>query len=219
MVHEFEEEHWSGGDQPVVYRHEAALKLIPQDATSLLDIGCGDGLLLSLAAERVSGTCTGVDFSDTAVAKAKEKVAACSFKTADITKRLPFDDTSFETVVALDVCEHLYFPNRLMNEMARVSSKYVIIGVPNFSSLPARLQVLRGRVPENNTPKRGHLYWFNYAVLCNMIQGAGLEVDELLMNYPWETKPLIGPIIKRAGTALPNLFALSFVVRAKKREA
>jgi len=54
----------------------------------------------------------------------------------------------------LDILEHLYYPKALLLEASRVADK-VIFSVPNFSSLPARMQTLFGLVPENNTAKKG----------------------------------------------------------------
>ena len=114
--------------------------------------------------------------------------------------------------LVLDVLEHVYDPLRLLQEAARVSKQFVIVGVPNFSSLPARLQVLRGTVPENNQPNKGHLYWFNHNVLSKVATKAGLQVVEMQMNT-FKPISLFGNWLVRL---FPNLFALSFVVKYTK---
>lgn len=164
-----------------------------------MDVGCGDGLLLSLLGEKG----TGIDFSHEAVHKAREK--GLNTILSDISKKLPFPDNAFDTVIALDILEHLLEPELVVKEMVRVARRDIIIGVPNFSSLPARLQTVFGSVPENNTPKKGHTYWFNYHVLLELLEKNGLTVSEIRFNTP-----------RGLPNILPNLFGLSFVVRALK---
>jgi len=49
----------------------------------------------------------------------------------DNIKKLPFEDNSFDTVVGLDVLEHLENFHLVSSEMLRVSKKNVIISLPN----------------------------------------------------------------------------------------
>ena len=44
---------------------------------------------------------------------------------------LPFDDRSFDTVVCLDVLEHLANPHDVFDELCRVSRDTVIVSLPN----------------------------------------------------------------------------------------
>lgn len=47
------------------------------------------------------------------------------------TQTIPFEDNSFECVMCLDVLEHLDNIHGTFDELCRVSSKYVIISLPN----------------------------------------------------------------------------------------
>ena len=49
----------------------------------------------------------------------------------DLIERLPFEDKNFDVVLALDVLEHLENLHFILNEIIRVSKKYVIISLPN----------------------------------------------------------------------------------------
>ena len=49
----------------------------------------------------------------------------------DTIKKLPFDNKSFDTILALDVLEHLENFHFIFEEILRVSKKYVIISLPN----------------------------------------------------------------------------------------
>lgn len=52
----------------------------------------------------------------------------------DKIKKLPFKDNEFEMVCAMDVLEHLENFHLIFDEMARCSSKYLIISLPNSAA-------------------------------------------------------------------------------------
>ena len=58
---------------------------------------------------------------------------------------LPFEDASFDTVVALDVLEHTDNIYKACNELCRVARNYVLITLPNAYEVKSRLTFLFGR--------------------------------------------------------------------------
>ena len=212
-VKEFENKRWREGDQAFVFRHAKALEMV-EKGQKVLDIACGDGLLLSALSQK-GVRASGVDISEEGVKKCREKGLNASV--VDVaTENLPFADGTFDTVVMLDVLEHVYAPETLLQEAVRVSKKYIIISVPNFNSLPARLQVLRGGVPENNRPNKGHVYWFNYRILASMLLKHSLVITHVEANTFSERIPVLGSITRFFTAIFPNLFGLSFVVKVEK---
>jgi len=215
----FENKRWSGQTQHIGFRHKAAAELLKKTkAGSYLDIGCGDGAFeVYFQQFDPSVKVSGIDLSSVAITNAETKVPKGSFHVADaIGDGLLDTDDSYDAVLALDVLEHTFSPNVLLAEMKRVSKRHLIIGVPNFSSLPARLQTIMGRVPENNKPKKGHVYWFNYSILTKMLNENGLTLLELRTNCQIERVPVIGVIMRIFTNLFPSLFALSFVVLVEK---
>ncbi|MEK9182264.1 MAG: methionine biosynthesis protein MetW [Patescibacteria group bacterium] len=216
-VKNFENERWGRENQKISFRHKTAFEIITaihDKEISVLDLGCGDGLFLSLLKEKgINGK--GLDISEEGVAKTKNRGFEASI--FDFSDKLTFADKTFDVVVSLDVLEHLYNPESLLKEASRVSNRFVIIGVPNFNSLPARIQVFFGAVPENNRPKKGHIYWFNYFALKKMISENNLVFKELRVNTIMENRFLIGNLFKIMAKIWPSLFALSFVVRLEKK--
>lgn len=215
---DFENKRWIRDDQKIFFRHKAALDLIRGDSKgdtmSALDLGCGDGLLLSLLKEKgIIGK--GLDISEEGVGKARAK--GFDVSVFDFSSKLPFPDNSFDVVISLDVLEHLYDPENLLKEARRVSKGSVIISVPNFNSLPARIQVLFGIAPENNRPNKGHIYWFNYSVLEKIVRESHLVIKELRVNTIMEDHFLAGYLFKSLAKIRPSLFALSFVVKLGKK--
>lgn len=211
-VQGFENRRWREGDQKLAFRHEQAIQLV--EGPRVLDIGCGDGLFLRMVKEKgLNGS--GVDFSEEGVKKCKEK--GLDARVTDPTQgKLPFGDGEFDSVTLLDILEHLYVPEDLLHEAARLSKKNIIISVPNFSSFPARLQVLFGKVPENNRPNKGHVFWFNYVNLKKIITNEGLHISELRVNTVFEKVVVLGSTMRFLAKVFPSVFALSFVAKLEK---
>lgn len=208
----FENKRWETKDQEIAFRHRAALELIKEG--TVLDLGCGDGLFLQMLKDKnIYGV--GLDFSEEAVKKCQVK--GIEAKIGDITKPpLPFADNSFDYLVMLDVLEHLYFPETLLAEAVRVSKQYIVIGVPNFNAFKARLQMLFGGIPESNQSKKGHVFWFNYKVLKEMLARNGLQIVDIKVNTYRERTFLIGRVFKLLVKLWPSVFALSFVLKVRK---
>jgi methionine biosynthesis protein MetW len=210
-VKNFENNRWLHEDQKLEFRHRATLSLI--DSGTVLDLGSGDGLLLDLLKKKgIQGK--GLDISEEGVLKAKKK--GLDVEVFDFNNILPFEDNTFNVVIMLDLLEHLYDPEFLLKEARRVSKQYVIVGVPNFSSLPARIQMLSGKIPENNYPKKGHIFWFNYNVLRSVLVKNKLEIIKFKSNTFFESFFLVHIITKYLAKLIPNIFSLSFVVLARK---
>ena len=112
----------------------------------------------------------------------------------------------------LDVLEHIFQPLDVLKEAHRVCTDYVYISVPNFVSFPARIQVLLGQVPENNTARDGHAYWMTQAVITDLLEKSGFKIEKLIVNTFWEKFPLM----KYIKLLNPSFFGLSFIIKARK---
>ncbi len=85
----------------------------------------------------------------------------------DACASLPFSNQEFETVICLDVLEHLENLHRVFDEAARVCGKWLLVSLPNSWHL-ARLRIARGRgeiahygLPLS-PPEDRHRWFFNY---------------------------------------------------------
>lgn len=85
-------------------------------------------------------------------------------------ERLPFKDGEFETVLCFDNLEHCENCHDLLDDLIRVSSKYVIISLPNnwptlWKSLLAGRNITHGfgygLPPEKPTPGVRHKWFYN----------------------------------------------------------
>lgn len=146
---------------PAAFMSEEAERLgyiaskIPPDATSLLDVGCGNGLFLKqVRAARPNLHLHGAERS-----KAALEWVECD-KTETSIDALPFADRSYDVVSCLEVIEHL--PVEIyrsgLAELARVAGRVLMI------SVPADQDLTLGRVecPSCRTIFNPDFHWRSY---------------------------------------------------------
>lgn len=206
----FENKRWKKHKQQLEFRHRSAFEMVfnLREVKNVLDLGCGDGVLIDLLKKKGINV-VGADISSEAIVICKKKghnVALIDLASSS----LPFANKSFDLIFLLDVLEHLYSPEDFLKDVTELSRRYLIISVPNFNSLAARIQILLGRVPENNKPSKGHIYWFNKKELEKMFKNMNLTLIELKTNTFWENIFGVKYLIKFLKTLFPNIFALSF---------
>ena len=180
---------------------------------SILDIGCGDGLILEQL-KRKGIVVKGIDISSKANNLCRKRGLDCD--QVDIANTLSFKDNSYDEVILIDVLEHLFQPHEILIEAHRVCRKNLYISVPNFVSFPARVQVFLGKTPENNTPRDGHVYWMTYKEITKLLVNTGFVVDKIVVNTFWENILIIKYIMRVLKKINPSLFGLCFVIKARK---
>ena len=89
--------------------------------TKVLDLGTGTGVAVAAILER-GASVVGIDFSETMIAEARRILPQVDFRVASA-ETLPFDDGSFDAVVANGVLHHLAEPDRALEEAHRVLAR------------------------------------------------------------------------------------------------
>ncbi|MEG1455447.1 MAG: methionine biosynthesis protein MetW, partial [Comamonas sp.] len=123
---------------------EAIARLVPEGAR-VLDLGCGDGGLLSYLQRERGCSGYGVELDDA-------NVLACVRRGVDVLQLnledglAMFGDNSFDVVLQIDTLQHLRNAEIMLRETARIG-RLGIVAFPNFAHWPNRLSVLRGRMP------------------------------------------------------------------------
>lgn len=82
---------------------------------------------------------------------------------------LPFDDNSFDVVMAFDVLHHLDHPEQAVSEMRRVSKKHVVIVEPNANNMLQKAFMVFA-------PKEWGTYRFTTQYLKDVILKSGLQI-------------------------------------------
>ena len=129
-----EESHWWFVGRRRLFARELTRLTIPQESL-VLDIGTGTGSNLRMLSDLGFNYVTGVDTSDDAIRYCAEKGFGHVQK--GNVCALPFDDGSFDVVLATDIIEHVDDDDLALAEIARVLKPggRVLITVPAFRSL------------------------------------------------------------------------------------
>jgi len=131
--------------QTHIIEHKVISNWISSKA-SVLDLGCGDGELLSLLIRNKQVHAQGVELSEQAIHNCV--AAGLSVFQQDIDTGLTeFSDKSVDYVILNQTLQQVKKPDFAIREALRVGKK-VIVGFPNFCYITDRFQIFfRGKVP------------------------------------------------------------------------
>jgi 2-polyprenyl-6-hydroxyphenyl methylase/3-demethylubiquinone-9 3-methyltransferase len=148
-------------------RAGAIAALVGGPGLRVLDLGCRTGALSQHYAD--GNDVVGVDVDREALQRAEERLGI-ETRWADVEDGLPFEDASFDVVVAGELLEHLADPAGVAREARRVLSPggRFVGSVPNAFRLKARILFALGRDPE---PDPTHLQLFSPASLRALLGG------------------------------------------------
>jgi 2-polyprenyl-3-methyl-5-hydroxy-6-metoxy-1,4-benzoquinol methylase len=161
-----------GSTNPVVQRlmraFTAQLDDLLETASpkSILDIGCGEGVLTERWAEQFDRV-VGVDLEDPKLRGewGRRRRSNLEFLAADAVS-LPFSTGEFDVVCGVEVLEHLPDPSTALAEMARVAREWLLVSTPR-EPLWRILNLLRGGYWRSfgNTP--GHInHWSKHGLVA-----------------------------------------------------
>ena len=106
----------------------------------VLDLGCGEGDLLSFLKDYKNVEGVGIEFVESKVAKCIER--GLSVLQGDINEEIPdYPDSFFDYVILSQTLQLVYEPAKLIMELMRVGKKG-IVSFPSFSHWQVRFQLL-----------------------------------------------------------------------------
>lgn len=177
--------------------------------SSVIDLGCGDGTLLSLLKVKgVDGV--GIDVSKSAVTSAMKKNV--NVYQGRIDTKIKFKNKQFKYAICNTSIQMMMYPEIMLSEMVRISEKQ-IISFPNFAFILNRLELLlRGRMPKfmlygYSWYSTGHIHQlsiYDFRVYC---KDARLKILDAKYYSPGGYSSLLTPLIN----LFPNSLALSAI--------
>ena len=181
---------------------------------SVLDVGCSGKHLKPY----IQGEYVGVDLYDGAD-------LVINFEH----EPLPFDSNRFSCVVCTEVLEHVDNLHYLFKEIIRVSSRYVILSLPNCWGLFWK-NILWGRGEAKyyglplDPPKDRHKWFFNYEQAQDFIYGMAARNSARVLSckpYLAQCRPLkyfFGRIVYGKDKRYYNVFASSLWAVLEKHQ-
>ena len=112
----------------------------------VLDVGCGDGELMSFIFNNISQDIRGIEISKTNVQKCISKGLTVIEGDAE-SDLFQFPDSSFDFVVLSQTLQAFLNPEKVLDELLRVGKK-AIVTIPNFGHWKVRIDLLlKGTMP------------------------------------------------------------------------
>jgi 2-polyprenyl-3-methyl-5-hydroxy-6-metoxy-1,4-benzoquinol methylase len=185
--------------------------------TRLLDVGCGSGELLRIASEQGIKKLYGIDGVEDALQNC-ERINAETRKVDLNLSGIPFENEKFDGVTCLEVLEHLYAPQEIINEIFRVLQRgsWAIISVPNPYKYSIRLKILFGGTVSDPTTIGGHIKFFRSKDLREILTGSGFSQIRIEgVAYPTAYRKY-GRFTNLFVTLMPNIFATWLFVYCQK---
>ena len=184
--------------------YQLILDMIPR-GSKIIDLGCGNGVLLEMLIKTKSVIGTGVELSP-------EGVKICMNKGLNviqgrIDEQINFLDNSFDYSICNVTIHMVLYPETLLSEMKRIS-QYQIVSFPNFGFYKNRLKFfIKGGMPPHSLfgykwYNTGHIHQCSISDFNVLINEIGLKIIERRHLNPGN------PLKKMMMDLFPNLFEL-----------
>lgn len=186
-----------------------------------LDLGCGTGLL-ALGLSRFCKKIVGIDFSASMLSEARKKQslgAELVFQYGDITKRLPFDNESFDFAVASLVFNHIENIAPILREIWRVLRKGGVLVFDEADMTPRTPDQLKYKLrvaeldPLLKRRDQGANVWYGRPLekVQLLLEEAGFGLEKVVKTIVDEN---LEPIVENYQHHKGRVFSL--VIKARK---
>ncbi|HEY5260208.1 MAG TPA: bifunctional 2-polyprenyl-6-hydroxyphenol methylase/3-demethylubiquinol 3-O-methyltransferase UbiG, partial [Rhabdochlamydiaceae bacterium] len=154
----------------------------------ILDVGCGAGFLTNYLASR-GFSVHGVDLSPSTleIAEAQNITGTAEYKLGNA-DALPYPNSTFDAVTAMDLLEHVENPEAVIAEASRVLKPGGLFFFHTFNRTPlSYLLIIKGvEWCVRNTPERLHIYplFIKPEEMKQHCEKNGLQVETLIGVRP-----------------------------------
>ena len=181
---------------------------VPQGA-HVLDVGCGDGVMLRHLQSDKACSGYGIEIADDELLQSTRR--GINVLQIDMEKGLGlFGDNSFDTVLCLSSLQMMQHVEALLRDIVRVGVE-VIVSFPNFAYWPHRMALARGRMPVS---KLLPYQWYDTP---NVRYATILDFEELAAECGLEVLERVALADGKPVSFLPNLRGSLAVFRLRKK--
>jgi len=189
----------------------------------VLDVGCSAGHLSKVFKENGCEV-VGIELDDESARIAK-KYCKEVIKGDVETINLNYPDGYFDVIVFGDILEHLKNPQAVLLNLKRYlnNNGYIVYSIPNIAHITVRLMLLLGKweYEDMGLLDRTHLRFFTKKTAIELVKSAGFEIEKICPTpwVPFFRLRRFYPISKleyAITKMFPTLFALQFVIKARK---
>lgn len=180
-----------------------------REGSQVLDVGCGDGVMLEYLQSDKRCFGYGIEIDD-------DKIPLCVERGVPVIQQdmeaglAIFSDNAFDMVLCLSALQMMKNVEEILRDIARVGRE-AIVSFPNFAYWPHRLSLLRGRMPVS---KSLPYEWYDTPNLrCATIR----DFEELANQVGLEVLECVALDEGRPVRFLPNWRGSLAVFRLKKK--
>lgn len=149
---------------------------------SLLDVGCGEGIVTRRMAATSGARATGLDLESDRLRALWAADASVDYVVGDA-QALPFADDEFDLVSLVEMLQLVADPDRALAEAARVARHAVIVTVPR-EPLWRVMNVARGAYVRALGDTPGHLHHWSRRAIAELVR-THANVDAVRSATPW----------------------------------
>ena len=148
----------------------------------ILDFGCGKGDFTHMAS-KYCNSAYGIDCSEIAIDKAKTDYSEIDFQIVEENSRFPYDNEVFDTILMIDVLEHILDTETLLEEVNRVLKPegYLLITTSQLTRLKLFGIALKA-FDKYFYPTSPHIRYFTRNTLASLLRQKGFEVSRYKKN-------------------------------------
>ncbi len=182
----------------------------------MLEIGCSSGEFLEVFKKR-GWEVRGLEISEKAAKRALER--EITVRVHDANTNLPFQDNSFDVVIAGEVIEHLFEDLDFLHECHRVLDKngILLLTTPNLMSLKNRILMLFGFDPRYAIEDH-HYKVYTPARIKRLFEKSKFSETKIRGNFIIYSKGrdrILGTIFEKLADYMPSLSEHFFVISRK----
>jgi ubiquinone/menaquinone biosynthesis C-methylase UbiE len=165
-----------------IFIKTVVFQLKKNNPETILDVGCGTGYITDVIQKNVDANIVCCDLDPTRLSFAKTQFKLETIL-ADV-KYLPFKKSSFDTVIATEIIEHVSNNDDAIIEIDRVSAKNIVITVPN-DPLFMLANFLRGKNIRSFGNPPDHINHFNKKTLKMFLSEHFLKIEVSKNAFFW----------------------------------